>query len=118
MRTSYRIILLALPLLAAACAPATAPAARDAAPETILVVENQSPVQVTIYVLREAHRERLGTAASLGTTRLRIPSHVLFGPTPLRFEISPLASREAPISQQITVVPGEEVTLRIPPTLR
>jgi hypothetical protein len=117
MRMSCRTILPAL-LLAAACAPAATPAARDAAPQTILIVDNQSPVQVTIYVLREAHRERLGTAASLGTTRLRIPNHVLFGTTPLRFEISPLASREAPISHQITVAPGDEVTLRIPPTLR
>jgi hypothetical protein len=42
----------------------------------------------------------------------------MFGVTSLRFEIDPLGSRRTPISEQITVSPGEEVTLRIPATLR
>ena len=49
---------------------------------------------------------------------MRIPNNILFGPTPLRFELDPLASRQSPMTEEITVVPGETVTLRVPSTLR
>jgi len=82
------------------------------------VVENQSTLQVTVYVLRGAQRQRLGTAASLRTTRLTIPDNIIFGLTSLRFEVDPLGSRQTPMSEEITVSPGEEVTIVIPSTLR
>jgi hypothetical protein len=71
-----------------------------------------------LYVLRDAQRQRLGTANALSTTRLRIPDNIIFGVTSLRFEVDPLGSRQTPISEQITVAAGEEVMLRIPSTIR
>lgn len=112
-------------LLIGAVALATAFCSRTPDPETsgpdgqtTLVVENQSTLQVTIYVRRDAQRQRMGDASALSTTRLRIPDNLIFGPTSLRFEVDPLGSRQSPISQEITVSPGEEVVLVVPPTLR
>lgn len=90
----------------------------EPAGETTLVVDNQSTLQVTVYALRDSQRQRLGTADALRSTRLRIPDSLIFGLTSLRFEIDPLGSRARPISMQITVSPGDEVTLTVPSTLR
>lgn len=82
------------------------------------MVDNQSTLQVTVYVLRDSQRQRMGTANALSSTRLRIPDNMVFGPTSLRFEVHPLASRQEPISEQITVTPGQEVRLIVPSTIR
>jgi hypothetical protein len=83
-------------------------------PATYLRVENQAFNDMTIYVLRGAQRMRLGLATGTSTTRLRIPDTLLFGPTPLAFYADPIGGNRTPISQEITVSPGDEVTLTIP----
>jgi hypothetical protein len=120
MRTPIRAgLIVAITLGTAFCGGRTASTeTAEPAGQTTLVVDNQSTLQVTVYVLRDAQRQRLGIAESLQYTSLRIPDNIMFGPTTLRFEISPLGSRSRPISMQITVSPGERVTLRVPPTLR
>lgn len=108
----------AISLTLAACGGAATSGTPEPEGQTTLVVENQSTLQVTVYVLRDAQRQRLGIAESLSTTRLRIPDNIVFGVTSLRFEVDPLGSRRSPISEHIAVAPGEEVTIRIPSTLR
>jgi hypothetical protein len=70
---------------------------------------------MTIYLIVGAQRVRLGQAGGNSTTRLRIPPQYVFGPTPLRFLADPIGASRTPISESITVVPGDEVTLTIPP---
>lgn len=120
MRASIRAgLIVAVPLAAASCGGRTASSeTAEPAGQTTVVVENRSTLQVTVYVLRGAQRRRLGTAGALTSTPLRIPDTIIFGPTPLRFEIDPLGSRARPISMEITVSPGEEVRLTVPSTLR
>lgn len=119
MRTFLRTILIAATSLTlAVCGRAPATETPEPGGETILVVDNRSTFQVTIYALRDSQRQRLGTAGALGTTRLTIPDNLVFGVTSLRFEVDPLGSRRTPISEQIIVSAGEEVTLIIPPTFR
>ena len=119
MRTCTRIMLIAvLALGTASCSGRSVQDTAEPTGQTTLVVENHSTLQVTVYVLRNSQRVRLGIASGLTTTRLRIPDNILFGPTPLRFELDPLASRQTPMTEEITVVPGETVTLRVPSTLR
>ena len=119
MRAPLRIAFVTMIALAAASCGRT-PEAESAEPngQTTLVVENQSTLQVTVYVRRVAQRQRLGIANALTTTRLRIPDSVIFGLTSLRFEVDPLGSRHEPISEQITVSPGDEVRLVVPSTIR
>jgi hypothetical protein len=111
-------LIAAISLTLAVCGRSASTGTPEPAGQTTLMVENQSTLQVTVYVLRGAQRQRLGTAAALRTTRLRIPDNLIFGVTSLRFEVDPLGSRQTPISEQITVAPGEEVTLVIPSTIR
>lgn len=89
--------------------------AAEPVPVTRLRVENQAFLDMTIYVYRSTQRIRLGTANGNSTTRLTIPPNLIFGATPLRFQADPIGSNRASISQEITVSPGDEITLTIPP---
>lgn len=84
-------------------------------PPTRLRVENQAFLDMTIYVYRSSQRIRLGTATGNSVTRLTIPANMIFGATPLRFQADPIGGSRTPISAEITVAPGDEVTLTIPP---
>ena len=46
-----------------------------------------------------------------------IPSNLIFGSTPLRFMADPIGRSRTPVSQEITVSPGDEVLLTIPPSM-
>ena len=90
--------------------------AAEPVPPTRLKVENQAFLDMTIYVYRSSQRIRLGIANGNSTTRFVIPSNLIFGSTPLRFQAAPIGGNRQPISQEITVSPGDEVTLIIPPS--
>ena len=104
--------------IAAACATSQQEPDPNAepVPPTRLRVENQAFLDMTIYVYRSSQRIRLGIANGNGTTRFTIPSNLIFGATPLRFQADPIGSNRTSISQEITVTPGDEVTLTIPPS--
>lgn len=81
-----------------------------------LSVDNQAFSDMTIYVIEPSgQRSRLGTATGNTTTTLRIPSRLLGGARALRFQADPIGGVRAPISQEVTVIPGETVILTIPP---
>ncbi|MEO5815174.1 MAG: hypothetical protein ABIT20_07830 [Gemmatimonadaceae bacterium] len=90
--------------------------AAEPVPATMLKVENQAFLDMTIYVYRSSQRVRLGIANGNSTTRFVIPANLIFGSTPLRFQGDPIGRNRQPISQEITVSPGDEVVLTIPPT--
>lgn len=90
--------------------------ARDAAaPHTFVVVENQAFLDANVYVIAGSQRQRLGTTTGTGRTTFEIPRSVMFGPTPLSFRIDFIGSQRSPISESITVIPGDTVVLTIPP---
>ena len=82
---------------------------------TYLRVENQALSQATVYVWESSARRRLGTANSLTSTVMQIPSSMIFGPTPLRFQLDFLAGNRTPLTESITVIPGDTVILQVPP---
>jgi hypothetical protein len=107
---------LAVAALAAACTHNQNPnQAAEPQPVTRLRVQNQAFLDMTIYVYRGPQRLRLGTANGNSTARFTIPASLIFGATPLRFQADPIGSNRASISEEITVSPGDEVTLLIPP---
>ena len=111
--TRTAALLLAL-LALGACATASERADPEA--ETVLEVENQSTLLMTVYAVRgSGERRRLGQANSLSTTHLTIPSTLVFGITSLRFQADPVGSDRAPVSQSITVSPGDTLVMTIPP---
>lgn len=88
----------------------------EAREPTTVRVENQAFLDMNIYVWRGGQRIRLGTASGNSTTKFNIPASLIFGATPLRFQADPIGGNRQPISQEITVTPGDEVVLTIPPS--
>lgn len=111
--TRRAFIAAAAGLILSACASANTQTTTEE--PTILKVDNRAVLDMNIYVLRSTQRIRLGTASGLSTTRLTIPSSMLLGATTLRFMADPIGSNRMPVSDDITVLPGDEVTLIIPP---
>ena len=82
---------------------------------TWLRVENQALSDATVYVWESSARRRLGRVGSLSSETMLIPSSMVFGATPLRFQLDFLAGARTPLTESITVVPGDTVVLQIPP---
>jgi hypothetical protein len=96
----------------AACA--TTKNVRPDQPVTILEVDNQSVLDMTIYVYRSQERIRIGTATGLATSHIKIPSNLIFGPTSLRFLADPIGANRLPITEEISVSPGDTIQMTIP----
>lgn len=110
------ILMCSLALSAACVGNKKEDEAAEPVPVTMLKVDNQAFLDMTIYVYRSSQRVRLGIANGNSTSRFVIPSNLIFGSTPLRFQADPIGRNRQPISQEITVTPGDEVVLTIPPT--
>ena len=116
MRTITRSLALTLVLALAACGARSTMADRDPDAATVLEVQNQSNLDMTIYALREGgERVRLGSVTAHLTEELVIPPRLLFGVTALRFQADPVGADRSPVTQTITVEPGDTVVLIIPP---
>src|SRR5262245_51296412 len=108
MRTVLRPLLIGSMGLMAACATKGAKA-REPEPETSVEVQNQSFNDMNIYVVRSSQRVRLGTAGGNTTTNLKLPRGIVFGITQLQFIADPIGGRSLPISESISVSPGDQV---------
>jgi hypothetical protein len=109
------LVLTALTGAVVACnAMARGSGASQNAPAAIRV-DNQSFSDMTVYVLRSVQRVRLGLAPGHANTVFNVPSALMAGATPLRFIADPIGGARPSISEEITVAPGDSVTLTIPP---
>jgi len=90
----------------------------SAAPEqrTVLRVENDNFSDMRIYVWRGGQRIRIGVANAKSVSTIPLNRTIVVGTQTLRFEADPIGGRTSSVSEQITVSPGEEIVLRIPPT--
>jgi len=107
--------LLAVTLVGAGCLPSRSSGTGIEPEATMLRVENQGFLDMAIYAVRSAQRVRIGTAAGNKTSSFTIPPGLLAGMGQLTFIADPIGSSRASISEQITVTPGDEVVLTIPP---
>jgi hypothetical protein len=89
----------------------------EAAPErTVLKVENQGFPDMNIFVLPEgSNRVRLGTVTGTSNAYFTIPDYLLRGVRELRFQALPIATPRGPVTQSISVSPGDTIVLTIPP---
>ncbi len=86
-------------------------------PETpaMLRVENRAFTDMIVYAVSGAQRVRLGMATGNSTRSFTIPRYLLRGAGPLRFLADPIGGNRTPVSDEMTVHPGDIVTLTIPP---
>lgn len=112
---SLRIAAIAAGLSMATIAGCVRPGKAIPEAPTYVRVENQALSDATIYVWENSNRRRLGRVGSLSNVTLLIPESMVFGATPLRFQLDFLAGSRTPLTESITVVPGDTVILQIPP---
>ena len=115
MSTRRHFVVAMLGLALAACGGSKSRSAPIPQPRTSVRVENQGFSDMTIYAIRSGQRVRLGNAPGNSTTVFTIPSNLIFGATPLRFLADPIGSNRTPVSDEITVQPGDQVRLVLPP---
>ena len=86
-------------------------------PRTTVTVDNQSFLDMTVFVVVGGQRIRLGQATGSSKSRFTIPAYLIGnGIQQLRFVADPIGSNRLPISDEISVSAGDEVVLTIPPT--
>ena len=117
MRSLRRIVLLALSLSGPACG--THQAREDSAPtpQAQVQIENNSSVDMDIYVRRQgASPARLGLAPGGETTTFGLAPGLLVGAGLIRFEARPVGGRgEAVVSEPFSATRGEALHWSIPP---
>lgn len=108
------LLVLVLPLGGACSRASHVPV--DAPARTVLKVENQGFPDMNVFVLPESsNRVRLGTVTGTSNAYFVIPDYLVRGPRELRFQALPIATPRGPVSQSISVTPGDTVVLTIPP---
>ena len=80
---------------------------------TVLKVENNGFNDMRIYVYQGGQRVRVGTAGGKQTTTIKLAKSLVFNGSRLRFEAVPIGGQGSSVSEEISVSPGEEITIRI-----
>ena len=82
---------------------------------TVVQVDNQGFLDMTVYASRSGQRSRIGIAPGNSKSNLEVPRTLISGLTPIRFIADPIGGNRASVSQEINVIPGDTVVLTIPP---
>ncbi|MEP7346541.1 MAG: hypothetical protein ABI877_14820 [Gemmatimonadaceae bacterium] len=117
MRSALRSLALVVLLTttAAGCYKTKGGSVADQQARTTLTVDNQNFLDFTIYLIAGGQRIRLGLASGNHKSRFVIPAQYVFGATTLQFQADPIGGNRAPVSYPLSVSPGDEVELIIPP---
>jgi hypothetical protein len=81
----------------------------------MLQVENQGFADMVIYAVNGGQRIRLGLATGNTTKSFAVPAYLVRNGAPIRFLADPVGGNRTPISEEMTVQPGDLVSLTIPP---
>jgi hypothetical protein len=107
--------LLLVALAAAACHRGTIASINPQA-EVAVTVDNQNFLDMNVFVIRGGQRIRLGTVPGLTSRILMVRPDLIGYGTELRFELHPIGGRSNPVTETITVHPGDVIHLTIPPS--
>jgi hypothetical protein len=105
---------LALAVLTA-CGGRSAEVSAEPEGPAMVQVENQGFSDMVIYALDGAQRVRLGLVTGHSTKTLPIPRYLIGTGGTLRFLADPIGGNRTPASEEMTVQPGDVVSLTIPP---
>jgi hypothetical protein len=99
----------------AACAGRTQDTDLEPTESAMVEVQNHGFTDMVIYAVHGGQRLRLGLATGNSTKTFTIPRHLVRGAAPIRFLADPIGGNRTPVSEELTVQPGDVVTLTIPP---
>src|SRR5438874_1400694 len=106
--------LLLFTLAAAAChRGAVAPINPQA--EVAVSVDNQNFLDMDVFLIRGGQRVRLGMVPGLSSHILMVRPELIGYGTEVQFELHPIGGRGNPLSETISVRPGDVIRLTIPP---
>jgi hypothetical protein len=115
-RTIAHCLILVLAIASIGCRTGKASRNTDEGPlRTTIDVQNQDFNDMTVYVIVNGARTRLGTAPGNKTTVLTIPEYLLFGTTFVRFVCDPIGGTRTPVTEEIDVSPGDQLVMIINP---
>ena len=102
-------------VFAGACTPMTQNAGVDGAAteRTTMLVENNNWSDMTVYILRDGVRTRMGAVPSMGRATFVLSSALVGGTGEIRVQADPLGSTNKWTSQPILIVPGNQVRFRL-----
>lgn len=83
--------------------------------EVAVTVDNQNFLDMNVFIIRGGQRIRLGTVPGLTSRILMVRPELIGYGTDVQFELHPIGGRSNPISETISVRPGDVVHLTIPP---
>ena len=84
--------------------------------EVAVTVDNQNFLDMTVYLIRGSQRIRLGMVPGLSKQILMVKPDLVGYGTDLQFEVHPIGGRGNPISETISVKPGDVINITIPPS--
>jgi len=113
--STMRGVLLALALLSAGCSHAVNAGPPEPEARTTVRVDNRNFLDMNVFVLRAGQRIRLGTVTGLSSQVFTIPPDIVRSSPQLQFELHPIGGRGNPRTETISVQPGDEIDLTIPP---
>ncbi|WP_408890590.1 hypothetical protein ACJ2CR_08285 [Myxococcus faecalis] len=122
-RAALSVVLLLIGALACACATTqAADADQPPRPKTTVQVESRKTVDVNLYALNGARRVRLGTVPGMSSRSFVLPPDMVGVTDRVRFGVEIIGTfggknigseRRFESEQEISVQPGEEVTLTL-----
>jgi hypothetical protein len=98
-----------------ACAGRAQDTGAEPASAAMVQVENQGFTDMVIYAISGGVRVRLGLATGNSTKTFSLPRYLTTGAGPIRFLADPIGGDRTPVSEEMSVRPGDLVTLTIPP---
>ncbi|MGH7491220.1 MAG: hypothetical protein ACREOO_02370 [bacterium] len=106
------ISILALMILLSSCT-ASRQAGSQPESKTLVRVENRNFLDMKVYILRGSERIRIGTVTGNSKDVFVVPDGLVLGVSSLRFFADPIGGSQTPVSQDISIQPGEEIELII-----
>ncbi|MDB4912157.1 MAG: hypothetical protein JWO39_2980 [Gemmatimonadetes bacterium] len=114
--TIVRCLTLVLAITSIGCRSGRASHKTNEGPvRTTIDVQNQDFNDMTVYVIVNGSRTRLGIAPGNKTTVLTIPDYLLTGTSFVRFVADPIGGNRTPVSEEVDVTPGDQLVMVINP---
>lgn len=83
--------------------------------EVAVTVDNQNFADMDVFLIRGGQRIRLGMVPGITTRILMVRPELIGYGTEVRFELHPIGGRGNPVSETVSVRPGDVIHLTIPP---
>ena len=81
-----------------------------------MTVDNQNFLDMDVFIIRSGQRLRLGMVPGLSSRMLMVRPELIGYGTEVQFELHPIGGRGNPLSETISVRPGDVIHLTIPPS--